>query len=40
MKFQIKHEIKGRLRIHMKQSRMTFEHTALCDTEDGRRQLS
>ena len=25
MKFQIKHEIKGRLRIHMKQSRMTFE---------------
>ena len=25
MKFQIKHEIKGRLRIHVKQSRMTFE---------------
>ena len=25
MKFQIKHEIKGRLRIHMKQSHMTFE---------------
>ncbi len=25
MKFQIKHEIKGRLRIHVKQNRMTFE---------------
>lgn len=30
MKFQIKHETKGRMRVHLMQKRMSYEQAVLC----------